>query len=150
MTIDPCFCSIIRGSTALEHKYTLFKTISRLRSHVCSSIFRMSLPRDRPALLTRMSTRPKASIAPSTIIATWADWDTSTVLAIDCAPDSTSNLEVAIARSASTSATTTSAPSAAKRTAMAQPIPDPAPVTIATALFNFIDARILAQRHIAV
>ena len=86
---------------------------------------------DRPALLTTMSTPPKARTASRKPAATWASSVTSqaTLTAASGPPISSAT---AWALAASMSATTTHAPSAASRSAIARPMPEPAPVTNAT------------------
>ena len=100
---------------------------SQSRTSVSNSDFEI----DRPALLTTMSTPPKASSDASSAAAIWASSVTSqaTLTAPSVVPISRAT---ASALPASMSATMTHAPSAARRWAMARPIPEPPPVTNAT------------------
>src|SRR6185437_16248054 len=83
-----------------------------------------------PALLTRMSTPPKASTAAATIASTSTRFVTSVVVATARPEPIASTHERAAAPLIS--ATTTLAPSPANSSAMPRPKPDPPPVTIAT------------------
>src|SRR5262249_2410590 len=127
-TITPPPRSIIEGSTAFEHRKTLFKTTSTSRSHTASSIFSTSSPSAMAALLTSTSTGPRRESILASIDCTSAPELTSAVTAT--APgisDATSS-----ARSLCQSTTATPAPSAANRRAITRPIPDPEPVMTTT------------------
>ena len=82
-----------------------------------------------PALLTATSSRPNASTAAATIASQAAGSVTSTTCGRAASPMAAAT---ASAGSARTSATRTFAPRRASSVAQASPMPDPAPVTIAT------------------
>jgi hypothetical protein len=84
---------------------------------------------DRPALLTITSSAPNVVTAASTTLATWA-WSPTSV-SRNTAPSPRSAAS-ASPSSVCTSAITTLAPSAMNRSAIPRPMPDAAPVTIAT------------------
>src|SRR5215831_1420193 len=132
--ITPAPRSIIEGSTAFEHRKTLFKTTSTSRSHTDSSIFSTSSPSAIAALLTSTSTGPSRESTVASIDFTSPPELTSAVTATaPCISDATS-----LARSPCQSTTATLAPSAANRWAITRPIPDPDPVTTTTLRWNRI------------
>src|SRR5579862_2901593 len=97
--------------------------------------------RKMPALLTRISTRPKASSAACTILSALPGSAIDSVEAIASPPDFLISSTTACAGPASVpppsrlapiSQTTTRAPSCAIRSAIPRPMPRPAPVTMAT------------------
>src|SRR5919202_4552355 len=151
LTMDPPRCSSMRGSTARVHRNTLFSTTATLRSQVASSVARMSSPPPMAALLTRTSMRPYALSAVST--SRWASAARVTSMSTQTARPAVCTIWSTVSRPRveSRSATTTAAPSLAARNAMARPIPDPAPVTIATRSVSRIlppqDAAVDVQRR---
>ena len=101
------------------------------RSQSATVVSSSGLEIDSPALLTTRSTPPKASAAAATAAATCVLVGHVRGERRPRRPRPPISPATAAALSASRSATTTQAPSAASRSAMARPIPDPAPVTSA-------------------
>src|SRR5271169_6885630 len=107
---------------------------AKMRSNSASSISISGLLRCVvPALLTTMSTRPKASMMVLAARSTSARFDTSAQTAI---PPPPKRLAAASATSALRSRHATRAPSRAKISAIPNPNPCPAPVTSAVLPFN--------------
>jgi hypothetical protein len=92
-----------------------------------------------PALLNRMSSRPKARTAASTAPRQSFDLDTSQRKNRALPPSFSMASKAFLPRCSSRAATTTEAPSAANSMAVASPIPELPPVTIATLLESFMD-----------
>ena len=90
-----------------------------------------------PALLTRISMRPKASIAPATTRAQSSARLTSACIGATLPPAATICAATASSNSRPRATMTTLAPSAANITAVALPIPWVPPVTMATFPFRF-------------
>src|SRR5205807_1172083 len=118
-------------------------------------IFTSVLSRMMPALLTRMSTLPKASRAVCTIPAAPSNSLTESKLGTAVPPAASISLQTSTAgrssvaspdRLAPTSLTTTLAPSAARHRANSRPIPRPEPVTMATRSSSSMRRR-LGGRH---
>ena len=84
-----------------------------------------------PALLKSASSPPKASTAVAIIRSVSAASATSAAHGTATAPCDSIIATVSSTLGPRTSAATTCAPSAAKRSALARPMPDPAPVTMA-------------------
>ena len=105
-----------------------------IRSHFSSVMLRNSLNPGIPALLTRTTGGPTSVRTRSTAASTWARSDTSTPPKADCLEPRLGELiGHGLGRACSSrSSTTTANPSWASRTAMARPMPEPAPVTMAT------------------
>src|SRR5580765_2115933 len=137
-TITPLPRSIIDGSTALEHRKTLFRTTDTSRSHVTSSIRSTSSPSAIAALLTSTATGPSRASASPTMELTSRAWLTSARIATASPPALAISVVTAPAVSASQSTTATFAPSPANRCAMTRPMPEPAPVTMTTLSLNRI------------
>src|SRR5829696_3557141 len=85
-----------------------------------------------PALLTSTSIWPNASITAAIIACTLSVDETSHATNRASPPDAAIDETVASPRSASRSTTTTRSPLAPSRYAIARPMPEPEPVTIAT------------------
>lgn len=102
-------------------------------SWVCQSASERSAsgapPRKTPALFTATSSVPNASAAASTRAWASAASDTSPVTASALPPRSSISRTVSSSGSLRRPATTTRAPSSAKASAIARPMPEPAPVT---------------------
>src|SRR5688572_25529488 len=132
LTTRPQARSRMPGSAACAQRKVPFRLTSSTASHCSSVIFAAIASRLIPALLMRMSRRPKASTACSTM--------RSHSLFRVTSPATTSALAPALRISPATvsrpaafaSLIATSAPSRAKRRAVAAPIPPAAPVTRAT------------------
>src|SRR5262249_10547766 len=88
-----------------------------------------------PALLTTISRPPKASVAARTIASTSGFFDTSQATATMLPPKPAASWRTP---SPLMSAATTRAPCSTKRSAMARPNPDAAPVTIAILCSSFM------------
>ena len=130
MTPDPFL--VMSASTACEQRNGPFKVIARSSSQVSSLTSRKSASVAFAALLTSISTGPKASRAARTMASTSAASVTSVVCAKDLLPASEISSATMLARCPTTSATRTAAPSAAKRCARTRPSPEPLPVMMAT------------------
>ena len=127
--------SDMAGMACLEQRKTLFRLTAMISSQSGPAMV-TTVPRlPRPALLTRMSRRPKRSVAASTIALTSASSLALTRTGIAAAPRAAA---IAPAAAPFTSATTTFAPSRTKAAAVAAPISAPAPVTIATLFCNHV------------
>src|SRR4051794_15971077 len=105
-------------------------SITRRNSSGVSRVAGTAVP--SPALLTRTSTRPKASIACSTTRVQSAGLVTSAGTARQRRPSASTRSRVCSSRSTRRAQTTTSAPHSASPSANATPSPDEAPVTMAT------------------
>src|SRR6266540_664908 len=92
-----------------------------------------------PAFAKRTSSRPKASTVCFTMPATWPELWTSTARPSARRPARAMASAADRAPSPSMSARTTAAPSAHSRSALARPIPEAAPVTMATLPWNLRD-----------
>ena len=114
--------SAARACTNIPRTFTVIRV-----SHSSSVVSRMSLPRNRPALLTRMSRPPKFSTAAATAASAVAACDTSPTTAV-IRPSSVASSET----EGWMSSTTMLAPRSCKRRTISLPIPPAAPVTIAT------------------
>src|ERR1700674_5364549 len=92
-----------------------------------------------PALLIRMSMRPNSAFARSTMARRSAREVTSVATASDLRPRAPTSSAVRLAPAWSISAMTISAPWCASSSAMARPMPRPAPVTIAACPLSSMD-----------
>src|SRR6476620_8965962 len=122
----------LRRSKASRAQRTVPSTlVFHTLSQASSSIWRKSLRSPTPALFTSTSSRPKVAASRCISAFTCSVAVTSTVSA--CAAPLLLTMVSAVSRAASPtrSATTTLAPSRAKVSAMARPMPAPAPVTSA-------------------
>ena len=116
------------GTTARQPRYvpiTLISFTARHSSTGISSNGRIGMDVNMPALLTRMSTRPVASIVVSTIASMSPGSETSAVTPMP------SGYRAAASSAPARSAITRRAPARAKPSAMARPIPWEPPVTMA-------------------
>ncbi len=131
--IRPDRCSIMGGVAAFVVKNNPRALIDMTRSYSSAvSVWNGPGRGPTPALLTRMSSRPRRSRMAATTSALDCSLRTSCAAANARPPAAVMALAVDSASSASMSATTTSAPSAASVSAMARPMPRAAPVTNAT------------------
>src|SRR5712691_3280279 len=140
LTMTPRRRAIMWARTARVTRKAPVRQTPSTRSHVSSDISQTGSSLLMPALLKRMSTRPKRSRVARTIASTWSFCVTSTPKAGIGRPYSALILAATSwARRAWASETTTWAPSSAKRRATACPIPAPAAaVTIATRSLSFM------------
>ena len=126
LTIEPPPAFFISGTTCQDGRYVPFKFTATTLSQMSSGLefsgraFRALTP----ALFTRMSTRPKCSIAASTICSQLFEFVTSPEIGIYDGPKLKSGFFK--------STPTTLAPSLMNFAEQAFPMPDPAPVTKAT------------------
>ena len=129
--ILPVPCSRNLGTTALEQRNAPIKLVPMTRSQSSSLISSTGLVGKIPALLTKISTL-RNSFKDLSIIA-WTDSssETSVHMAKALPPETSISFFTLFAHSSFTSAMTTLAPSRAKPSAIALPIPCPAPVTMA-------------------
>src|SRR5262249_29208583 len=102
---------------------------SRISSNSAGCMFSSRKFENTPALLTRMSSRPKVSTAAATSRATSASTEMSPMTASAARPSASSRVQAASSRSERTSAITTEAPASASLPAHAKPKPWAAPVT---------------------
>jgi hypothetical protein len=108
------------------------RTLTAITRSQSSTLSSTAVPgRSVPALLNSTSSRPNCSTVLATMASTEAASATSTSMATAWPPPSLMAATVSSALRRRTSATATAAPSAAKRIALAAPMPEPAPVTIA-------------------
>src|SRR6202049_3731829 len=77
MMILPDCCLSMKGATALAHRYAPLRLMSIVRSQSSSLVSSTDFVIMTPALLTRMSTRPKWSTVARTRSFTSADFETS-------------------------------------------------------------------------
>ena len=127
LTIRPRRRSIMPSSTARVTRIGPFKLIARTLSQVSSALFTNGSALSQPALLTRMSVGPRRRSASAIAAATAPASVTSMRRPM---PPTASPASRAVR--SSTSSAATFAPSAARRSAIARPMPRPAPVTSAT------------------
>ena len=135
LTILPERRSIMCAATALHMKngpLTLTAKFSSQSSPVSVVNGADSLLPKWPALLTRMSTWPKASRACRTTSVQSSSLVTSPSTARPRRPACPAAAAVSCARATSRSDTTTSAPSRVRQAQMPRPMPPPPPVTMAT------------------
>src|SRR5215211_7945562 len=132
ITILPYSCSTMYFCAALEHRKLPLRWMSSTVSQSSSLILKARLSRKTPALLTRMSIRPKRLAISSKAASTWWALDTSHATASPSAPAASTASTVSREASAERSSTATLAPSCASRIASAAPMPRAAPVTTAT------------------
>src|SRR5512139_688804 len=129
----PYRCFIICRLTVFVISQVPLRFTRRTASNSSSDIRMRRLSRVIPALLTRMSTRPRASRIRFTPASTWAGSLTSSISTIPLPPAASIAARVSRApASLPTSLTTTVAPSAENASAIARPIPRAEPVTSAT------------------
>src|ERR1700761_7593346 len=113
----------------------------------CSGVSRVAggaLP--PPALLIRISTRPKVCMAESTSAWHWSGTLTSVATASDLRPAASTSPAVSDSLSTRRAPNTTSAPASAKAWANATPSPDDAPVTITTLSSSRNESSTLIQK----
>src|SRR5215203_4062249 len=153
-TIAPRPRSSIPGKTARHIRYIPRRLMFRTSSHAASSTSRKSPLVITPALLKRMSTPPNIFLARRSAPCAVSRSATSPayVTALSCVTGS--SLAVSSSRSPSRSTSTSRAPCSAKTAAVPAPIPDAAPVMIATLSWSFISTpsfRLLVMRsHLSV
>src|SRR5271157_256544 len=136
--------SRICGTKACAVSRIDFTLTAKMRSNSASSISISGLLRCVvPALLTTMSTRPKASMTVLAARSTSARFDTSAQIAMPPPPN---RLAAASATSVLRSRQATRAPSRTKISAMPKPNPCPAPVTSAVLPFSRSSAPSRARR----
>src|SRR5215210_3718780 len=131
ITILPYSCSTMYFWAALEHRKLPLRTTSSTLSQSSSLILNERLSRKSPALLTRMSIRPKRCTISSNAFSTCCALDTSQAIAIASDPAASTASTVSWQASADRSRTATFAPSCASLMASAAPMPRAAPVTAA-------------------
>src|ERR1700730_3488401 len=130
MAPPPRLC--INGAARKHPRMTACKSISSTRRHLSRShCGKPGVPTAIPALLCRMSKRPKVDIAVSIMCRACSASVTSTRIAAARPPALSIIRTVSRAPASLRSAASTEAPSAARRTAVARPIPDPPPVMTA-------------------
>ena len=128
------------GQAALVTYADPRKCTAMTKSNSSSVMFLNDLSRKIPALLTTISTLPKAATASSTMLFAPSRSDTDALLAMATPPaaviSSTTTSDISLAPAPCTlpprSLTTTFAPRSANANAWQRPRPPPAPVTMAT------------------
>src|SRR5215213_7304866 len=148
-TIAPRPRSSIPGKTARHIRYIPRRLMFSTSSHAASSTSRKLPLVITPALLKRMSTPPNISRARRSAPCAVFRLATSPayVTALSCVTGN--SLAVSSSRSPSRSTSTRRAPCSAKTAAVPAPIPEAAPVMIATLSWSFISApssRLLVMR----
>src|SRR3954470_16656942 len=132
-TIAPPPCSSMSGISCFMQTKTPRRLVVTTRSKSASVMSAMGVGRSStPALLKAMSSRPKRATVLSSASPTWSLLVTSQAMARAVPPSCSICSAVACAACWFKSTATTSAPSWAKATAVALPMPEPAPVTNAT------------------
>src|SRR5437870_7413908 len=117
-------------AAACEHRNTPVRLTRTTRSHSSSVIASVALTTFTPALLIRTSSRPPPKRAACAIpVSTLVAEPTSRPMAQAWPPVAVMPSATDLAEASSTSATITRAPAFAKASAVARPIPRPAPVT---------------------
>src|SRR5580698_3176236 len=138
LTILPNPCASIEGRTAFATIQAALRSTSRQRSQSASVNSNGAENTLTPALLTRISIRPKRSSVVATAPATCSDCVTSQIRF---------NTPSATAPAGCRSSPTTRAPSEPNSAATAAPMPRAEPVTIATLLRNRPVMRDSCIRH---
>ena len=132
LMIRPDRCLSKARANARVNRNAPFKFVSRTVSQ-SASLRRMTNPsRVIPALFTRMSTRPVSARILPPVSATALESATSSACAHALRPSARTSPATFSAFSAVRETQTMSAPAAANFSAIARPIPRPAPVTTAT------------------
>jgi hypothetical protein len=127
---------------ASEGPIKLTRNISCQSSTLCSNS--EARPPDTPALAKKMSSPPKRSSA------VWTrSWTSSSLPASARTARAAPPISAAVSSWPFRSAQTTFAPSAAKRIALARPMPEPAPVTMAILSASLIFGPPSCQRRLA-
>ena len=136
VTIAPRPADNMCGSACLQPSIGPRRLTVMVRSHTSTSIVTTSASRwmmtTSAALLWSSCTEPYRSTAAATMAATDASSLTSASWAEAVPPRAVIRSTVSAAPSGLMSATTTRTPSVASRSALARPMPEPDPVTIAT------------------
>ncbi len=135
MTIEPRPASTMRGMAAWQNWNVPVRFTRSTRSQSSGATSWLCSKRRMPALFTRTSSRPASSVAAATARGAVAASPTSparaTMPAEAAAPFPMASTASASASSSRSTATTV-APSSTSRCAVARPMPDAAPVTMAT------------------
>ena len=138
-TIRPRSCPSITGSTAWQHKKLPIKLTCTVRTHSDTSLACTGPTGPAiPALLTRISMVWKRARVWSTIALTSDSSVTSTRTTSVSAPAFSTIRAVSSSSALVRAARANFAPSAAKASAMARPMPRPAPVISATRFSSFM------------
>src|SRR4051794_19573929 len=134
-TIDPERCAIIVGTTA-RHMRKIPRALTRITRSQSSRVVSVTSPTPAiPALLKSTSMRPCCS-------------RTDAASAAVCSSSATSTSWVTPSAPPLMSAATTVAPSRAKRSAVARPIPEAAPVTMQTFFSSLMSGRRYASEQL--
>src|SRR6266571_9418675 len=132
LTMRPLPCATIARAAAWPHRKTPVRFTASTRFQCSSGSSRNACVPPIPALLTRTSSRPSFSSVRATSAVTSFASLTSVRWVSARLPRAASVSRATSAAARSTSARTTAAPSDASRSAIANPSPAAAPVTIAT------------------
>src|ERR671917_1048980 len=147
ITILPYPCSTMYLCAALEQRKLPFRWTSRTVSQSSSLILKARLSLRTPALLTRMSIRPKRLATSSKALSTFWALDTSHAIANASTPAASTASTVCRQASAERSSTATLAPSCASRIASAAPMPRAAPVTTAVRPLSLTSTPLSVAQH---
>src|SRR5918992_6173328 len=147
ITILPYSCSTMYLCAALEHRKLPFRWMSSTVSQSSSLILKTRVSRKTPALLTRMSIRPKRLATSSKALSTCWALDTSHAIANASTPAASTASTVCRQASAERSSTATLAPSCASRIASAAPMPRAAPVTTAVRPLSLTSTPFSVAQH---
>ena len=142
--------SIMSGSTTWQRS----KMPRTFTANTCSNsswlILRNLENGEMPALLIRIVAAPSRSRTSATPASIWSRLLTSTVTPIAVPPSATMASAVATALSPLRSRIATDAPSWARRVAMAIPMPEPPPVTIAVRGVDQAGTGVMGERSLVV
>ena len=141
LMIDPFRFSTMIGTAYLQHRYVPVRLTAMVVFQISSSSSptgRSPFTSETAAQLKSTSRVENRSMHDRTIACTWPALETSVFTKKASPPSSRIAATVSSPGSSLMSEATTEAPSRANRIALARPIPDPAPVTIATFPFSLI------------
>ncbi|MPM65572.1 hypothetical protein SDC9_112469 [bioreactor metagenome] len=131
------FAFIIGATNCVRYNAAVTLTLKTLFHSSSETSFNGDMLKE-PALLNNMSTVPYASIVLSTSIFASSTLEVSTITYIASKPSPLIWSTTSLALFSFLPVTTTFAPSRANNTAVALPIPEVDPVTMATLSFNFM------------
>src|SRR5262245_2255866 len=132
LTIAPVPWRIITGAAACMQKKRPRALTAKVSSQSRSVTWPNGVGRMRPALFTRTSSRPRASVTRAIMRSISGTSATSAEIAMAFRPNALTSAATRSAESPRTSLIATSAPARARASAVARPMPCPAPVTRTT------------------
>src|SRR5262245_20854413 len=132
LMMRPYSCFNITCPAACENRNAPVRFASMTLCHFSSGIVSGASPHDSPALLIRMSMRPKAATVRSTTSCTWPLSDTSQMAPSTAKPRDRMAATVGVSHSSRRAHSINLAPASARPSAISCPRPREPPVTIAT------------------